>query len=100
VTDVRDVVEGLVRMAERGVRSTVNLGTGTAVSLAEMIAAVGTAVGRPVATVVEPAGIHEPSATLADTTRCKRLLGFVPTTDITELVARQAAATTALLEAT
>ena len=92
VTDVAGVVEGLIRMADRGVRSTINLGTGRHVSLAEMTDAVGAALGVDVQTVVTPAGDQEPPATLADTTRCRELLGFVPATDIRDLVARQAAA--------
>lgn len=96
VTDVDGVVEGLIRMGDRGVRSTINLGTGRGVSLATMIDAVARATGRSVQTVVTPAGNQEPPATLADTTRCERLLGFVPVTDIYSLVARQAEAATVL----
>ncbi len=92
VTDVHDVVEGLVRMAERNVRSTINLGTGSAVSIEQMTRAVAAAVGLSPTVQVVPAGHEEPPATLADTTRCRRLLGFVPSTDIDTLVARQAQA--------
>ena len=91
ITDVRHVVEGLIRMAEGNVRSTVNLGTGSAVTLQQIISAVEAAVGVPATTEIVPAADVEPAATLADTTRCEQLLGFVPTTDITDLVARQAA---------
>ena len=93
VTDVRHVVEGLIRMADRGVRSTVNLGTGRAVTLQAMAQAVADAVGVQLSMVQAPAGRQEPPATLADTRRCQSLLGFVPTTDIRDLVARQLAAT-------
>jgi hypothetical protein len=37
-------------------------------------------------------GPAEPSATLADTTRCRSLLGLVPRTDLPALVRRQATA--------
>ena len=98
ITDVRDVVEGLLRMADRGVRATVNLGTGRTHTLAQMIDAVAAAVGTDVRTVTTPAGREEPPATLADTTRCRSLLGFVPSTDLPALVARQAAAARTTLE--
>lgn len=100
LTDVRGVVEGLIRMAERGVRSTINLGTGRAHSLGAIAAAVCDAVGVDPGRMVRPAGPHEVSATLADTRRCAQLLGFVPTTDLAALLCRQAAATTADREAT
>jgi nucleoside-diphosphate-sugar epimerase len=92
VTDVDDVVEGLVRAAERGVTGTINLGTGVGHTLGMLAAAVGEALGVEVATTVVPAEPVEPAATLADTTRCRRLLGFVPQTDLTSVVRRQAEA--------
>ncbi|MDQ3537984.1 MAG: NAD(P)-dependent oxidoreductase [Actinomycetota bacterium] len=91
LTDVRDVVEGLIRMAERGVRSTINLGTGRAHKLAAIAADVCDAVGVDPGRVVRPAEAHEVSATLADTRRCAHLLDFVPTTDLGALLRRQAA---------
>lgn len=100
VTDVDDIVKGLLRMADRGVRATVNLGTGQAHTLRQMIGAVAAATGTEVVTVVIPAATEEPAATLADTTRCRALLGFAPTTDLRDLVARQArAAADVMLEA-
>ena len=101
LTDVRDVAEGLVRMVERGIATTVNLGTGRAHSLGELIAAVSRALDIPVRTRVLPVGSAEPPATLADTIRCAALLDLVPTTDLDDLVRRQVAAltTTPLVEA-
>lgn len=90
ITDVRDIVEGLLRMADRGIRATVNLGTGQAHTLRQMTEAVAAATGTDVITTVTPAATEEPPATLADTTRCRALLGFVPVTDLRSLVARQA----------
>ena len=90
ITDVRDVVEGLLRMRDRGVRSTVNLGTGVGHRLADICAAVAAVAGVPLTTVVTPAGDEEPPATLADTQRCKSLLGFTPVTDLEALIRRQA----------
>lgn len=92
VTDVTDVAEGLARAATRGVRGTVNLGTGVAHPLHALVAAVGAALGLEPETVVLPARAEEPAATLADTTRCHRWLGFCPRTDLTQLVRRQATA--------
>jgi nucleoside-diphosphate-sugar epimerase len=98
VTDVEDVVEGLLRAADRRVRGTVNLGTGVGHTLRELVAAVGAALGVEVATSVVPAEPVEPAATLADTTRCLDWLGFAPRTDLPALVRRQAGAD--LLQAT
>ena len=93
ITDVRDAVEGLLRMGDRNVRSTINLGTGSGHRLDQMAAAVCRAVGVDVPVVVQPADDAEPADTLADTERCRRVLGFVPVTDLDALVARQLAAT-------
>lgn len=92
VTDVRDVVEGLIRLADRQVSGPVNLGTGSGVPLLELAAAAARAAGVEPVIAVRPAGADDPPATLADTARCRRLLGFRPRTDLGALVARQAAA--------
>lgn len=101
VTDVRHVAEGLVRMLEREVCTTVNLGTGRAHTLGDLIAAVGRALEVPVRTRIVPVGAAEPPATLADVSRCAELLDLVPVTDLDALVRRQVAAldTTPLVEA-
>lgn len=92
VTDVRDVVEAFVRAAASGAQGIVNVGTGVGHTLAELAEAVQAAVGSEVPLVIEPVSAVEPPATLADTRRCRDLLGFVPTTDLPALVRRQAAA--------
>lgn len=89
VTDVADVVEGLIRIADRGVRATVNLGTGTSHRIGDIAAAAADAVGVPLRTVDAPAGDQEPPHSLADTARCEALLGFVPANDLRGLVRRQ-----------
>ena len=99
VTDVGDVVEGLLRMADLGVRSTINLGTGRAHTLEAMCAAVAATLDLELRMAVVPAGAEEPPATLADTARCEQLLGFVPVTDLQALVRRQAAAGARLVAA-
>jgi nucleoside-diphosphate-sugar epimerase len=92
ITDVADVAFGLLRMAEGGVMGAVNLGSGVGHRLGDLAATVGAIVGHQPRLVLEPAGPAEPVATLADTRRCRQLLGFVPVTDLTALIARQAAA--------
>jgi nucleoside-diphosphate-sugar epimerase len=92
VTDVRDVVRALRLAAERRVAGPLNVGTGRPRTLAELAAAVCRGLGGPAELVVTPAAAVEPAATWADTTRIRRRLGFVPVTDLDELVARQAAA--------
>lgn len=89
VTDVRDVVEGLVRMAEVDRDLVVNLGTGVGRSLREMATTVASTVGAPLHVVTESASDEEVPATLADVSRCRTELGFVPRTDLQELVSRQ-----------
>lgn len=98
ITDVRDVVKGLLAMADLGIRSTVNLGTGRAHTLRALCLAVAAATGADVELALAPAGSEEVAATLADTERCARLLGFVPSTDLPALVQRQAAASLAVEE--
>ena len=92
VTDVRDVVRALRLAAEWDVHGPLNVGTGRPRTLAELAGAVCRALGAPAELVVEPAGAVEPAATWADTRRLRRRLGFVPVTELDELVARQAAA--------
>lgn len=92
VTDVRDVARALVALAEVEARGIVNVGTGVGRSLGELVRAVGDAVGAGVRTSIEPAAPEEVSVTLAGTARLRRLTGFVPTTDLRDVVTRQAAA--------
>jgi nucleoside-diphosphate-sugar epimerase len=92
VTDVRQVVTGLIRLAWLGTVTTVNLGTGRGRRLGEILAAVGAALDHDPLVAVDPAGDEEVPATLADARRCRRLLGFVPATDLTDLVRRQVGA--------
>lgn len=92
VTDVRDVAEGIARMLERRVTSTVNLGTGTSHRLDHLLATVARLCGADPAIAVEPALAEDVAATRADVGRCADLLGFVPLTDLPALIARQMAA--------
>lgn len=91
ITDVADVVRALVALADLGLGRTVNIGTGTAHTHAQILDAVCAAVGRPALVLDEPAGADEAVATLADTTLCERLLGWRPVTDLGDVVRRQVA---------
>jgi nucleoside-diphosphate-sugar epimerase len=93
VTDVRDVVRAARLAAERGVVGPLNVGTGRPRTLADLARAVCRVLGAPAELVVTPAPPVEPAATWADVTLLRRRLGFVPVTDLDELVARQVAAT-------
>ncbi len=55
----------------------------------ELIDAVARAVGTAVTTIREPAQRAEVQHTLADTTRLRQLIGWVPHTDLDDVVARQ-----------
>jgi nucleoside-diphosphate-sugar epimerase len=92
VTDVRDVVTGLLRLADRGVHGTVNLGTGTAHRLTTIARAVAAELGQPATFAVGPADPADVPDTLADTRRCHHLLGLTPRTDLDLLIRRQVAA--------
>ena len=93
VTDVHDVVRAARLAAERGVAGPLNVGTGRPRTLAELAAAVCRVLDAPAELVVLPAAAVEPAATWADTTRLGRTLGFVPATDLDDVVGRQVAAT-------
>lgn len=99
ITDVADVAEGAIRMLEREVTATVNLGTGVSHSLTDLAEAVAGVVGVPVSAEVAPPHPAEVDRTCADVSRCRTLLGLVPSTDLRSLVARQVAATPQLVEA-
>lgn len=94
ITDVRDVARVLLALVERGVTGPVNVGTGVAHRLGDLAAAVGDVLGVAVRTTVEPAAPEEVPDTLADTRRLRRLVGFVPATDLREIIGRQVAAAT------
>lgn len=88
VTDVRVVAATLLSMLERGVRTTVNIGSGQPRSLGSLVAAVARAVELPVEVRIVPAAIDEPHDTHADTSRLQRLLGARPATDVEDAVRR------------
>jgi nucleoside-diphosphate-sugar epimerase len=94
VTDVRAVVAAIAQLvdhatSDRPLPDVVNLGTGHARTLAELLDAVGRAVDRPLDVRVTPAADDDPDHTLADTACCAATLGWVPTTDLDDVVAAQ-----------
>lgn len=96
VTDVRDVTRalaGLVVLARgaAALPAVLNLGTGRARTLGELAGAVRRAVPGSRVVHVTPAAAPEPDHTLADTRRCVAVLGFVPATDLDEVVDAQLA---------
>jgi nucleoside-diphosphate-sugar epimerase len=91
VTDVADVVEGLVRMVEREVDGAVNLGSGQPRRIVDVAGTAAEVVGRRPSFVLEPGSMDEVDATLADTTRARALLGIEPNLDLEDVVSRQAA---------
>ncbi|GAA0623391.1 NAD-dependent epimerase [Sporichthya brevicatena] len=92
VTDVRDAARALIALLDAGEPGPVNVGTGVPIRLDAMIDAIATALDVDVRTRVEPAGPEEVSDTRADTRRLERIVGFVPHTDLADVVARQIAA--------
>jgi nucleoside-diphosphate-sugar epimerase len=92
ITDVRDVCAAVLALAEQGASGVVNVGTGVAHTLGEMLAAVGAALGRTVTVDLQPVEHDDPNATLADPARLFELTGLRPHTDLPALVRRQATA--------
>ncbi len=99
-TDVRDVAQVLTSLVERGATGTVNVGTGRGRSLAALAAAVSRAVGVNPQLHVVPAGQAEVAHTRAHTQRLRSLVGFVPHTDLSDVVARSVASLRVSAEAT
>lgn len=89
ITDIRDVVEGLIRILERGVGGTLNLGTGRGRTLEDILETVFRVTGFSTDVRQVPARSEEVAETLADTTRCQELLDLDPHTDLSALVTRQ-----------
>lgn len=99
-TDVRDLARALALLADgREVPGgVVNLGTGRPHSLAELIEAVSQVTARPLDTRVTPAAAVEPADTWADPALAEQVVGFVPATDLVDVVARAHASLRSALE--
>lgn len=95
ITDVSDVAEGIVRMLDGRVTTTVNLGTGVTHRLDDVLALVARCC--EVEPTIRVAAVHadDVATTLADVDRCRRLLGLTPRTDLPAMIDRQVRASTA-----
>lgn len=89
ITDVRDAARALASLGAAGARGLVNIGTGVGHTIERIATAVCGALGVPPRFVVEPGHPAEVEHTLAETTRLRELIGWVPHTDIDALIARQ-----------
>jgi nucleoside-diphosphate-sugar epimerase len=92
VTDVRDAARALIALLDADEPGPVNVGTGVPVRLGDMVDAIAAGLDVEVRTRIEPAGPEEVPHTRADTRRLESLIGFVPVTDLADVVARQIAA--------
>lgn len=95
ITDVRDVVQVLLDLADRRVCGLVNVGTGVGHTLDDLVAAVRAVLGVEIRTVLADPHPAEATHTLADTRALRQAIGWVPRTDLTDLIARQAASISA-----
>jgi nucleoside-diphosphate-sugar epimerase len=93
ITDVRDAARALASLGAAGARGLVNIGTGVGHTIERIATAVCAALGVPPRFVIEPGHPAEVEHTLANTTRLRGLIGWVPHTDLDALVARQVEAT-------
>jgi nucleoside-diphosphate-sugar epimerase len=93
ITDVRDAARALAGLGAAGARGLVNIGTGVGHTIERIATAVCGVLGAPPRFVVEPGHPAEVEHTLAETTRLRELIGWVPHTDLDALIARQVEAT-------
>lgn len=77
-----------------GATTALNLGTGTGLSVRQIIDAVGAAAGTPVPFDIAPRRAGDPPALLADPSRAKALLGWEPIVSDLETIVRTAIAWT------
>ncbi len=89
ITDVRDAARALVGLADGRACGPMNIGTGVGRPLRELVRATAEVLGVDVVTTVTRAHPDEVVDTLADTRQLRAAVGFVPTTDLTNLVRRQ-----------
>lgn len=81
---VHDVARALAAVAASGVEGPVNIGAGTALSVAEIAERVGALIGRPelVKLGARPAAPGEPPLVVADVRRLRDEVGFRPALDL------------------
>ncbi|RSK25186.1 GDP-mannose 4,6-dehydratase [Hymenobacter metallilatus] len=88
-TFVSDTVDGIARgvqylLEHSGVYETLNLGNSQPISLLDLIAAVGTAVGVEPELAFQPMQAGDVDITYADISKARRLLGYAPQTSLAE----------------
>ncbi len=89
LTDIDAVVEALVRLATDGMGEAVNIGTGVAYTLEQMVRTVVDVTGSQSEIVLTAAGRVEVPVTLADTSKLEALTGVIPSTDLHAIVQAQ-----------
>jgi UDP-glucose 4-epimerase len=80
--DVRDIVNSNILAQERGVEGIFNIGTGTAMSVNELAEHVLKAVGKDVGLVHAPPRSGEVRHSVADISKARRELNFLPSVSI------------------
>lgn len=84
-TDVRDIVRGtLLALDRHHPFAIVNMGSGDAVPLRRVVAALEAAIGQPAKITEQVLPANEEVQTAADGTRARDLLGFSPSTRVEE----------------
>lgn len=87
-TDVWDVADATLDLLTCGAAGTVNVGTGTSHTLAELVRCISSVLDVPADVQVEPAAKREVAHTLADTSVLRSHIGWVPHTALRETVGR------------
>jgi nucleoside-diphosphate-sugar epimerase len=87
-TDVEQAVDVLIRLSLLQTPTVVNVGTGVGQTVGALIDAIGRQLGRQPEVRLIDAPRQDPYATLADTTRLRRLVGGVLCTDLVDVVGR------------
>ncbi|HKP89361.1 MAG TPA: NAD(P)-dependent oxidoreductase [Thermoleophilaceae bacterium] len=89
---VEDVAAALVKLLGSEVEGAVNIGTGQAVSLRDVVEAIAERLGQPadLRFGARPADPNEPPLIVADTTRLRDEVGFAPAVSLAEGIDRAA----------
>ena len=85
---VDDLIDGLLRLLAGAHTGPVNLGGSSEQTINDLVAAIGTAVGRQVTVVHVDRPVDDPQVRQPDTTRARDLLGWHATTDLADGLAR------------
>jgi nucleoside-diphosphate-sugar epimerase len=93
LTDVRDVADCLVTIAEGTARGTVNIGTGTSHDVRDIATAVAHALGRQPLMRLRTGPPDDPQHTVADTVALVAATDRPLQTDLTDVISRQIRAT-------